>query len=155
MLILCLSFSVALLDQFTKHIIRTRFALGEQVSVIPGLFSLSYVQNTGAAWGMLQGLSHWLVIFSFLMLAVVVFFRRSFAGDGLIGRMSVGLMVAGIVGNLIDRVRLGYVVDFLHFYWRSHEFPAFNVADSAICTGVGLYLLSQILSPRPADGPAA
>jgi signal peptidase II len=62
--------------------------------------------------------------------------------------MAGGLMLGGIVGNLVDRLRLGYVVDFLDFYWGRHHFPAFNVADSAICTGVGLYILSQFLFAR-------
>ena len=151
MLILCLSFAVALLDQVTKHAIHTRFVVGDQATVMPGFFSLSHVRNTGAAWGILSGMSSWLVAFSVVMLVVVVFFRRSFVGDGFVGRMAAGLMIGGIVGNLIDRLRLGYVVDFLHFYWRSHAFPDFNVADSAICTGVGLYLLSQFLSARKTE----
>jgi signal peptidase II len=155
MVLLCLSFAVALLDQITKHLIRSNLLLGERVTVIPGLFSLSYVRNTGAAWGMLSGLNNWLIVLSALMLAAIVGFRHKFISpDRLISRIAVGLMIGGIVGNLVDRVRLGYVVDFADFYWRTHHFPAFNVADSAICIGVGLYILTQLL-PRERTGDRA
>ena len=148
MLILCLSVAIAVLDQVSKFAVRSRFRVGEQLPVIPGLFNLSYVRNTGAAWGIFAGFGNWLVVVSIVMLIVIVFFRHSFMNDGSLDRVAVGLMVGGIVGNLIDRVRLGYVVDFLDFHWKTHHFPAFNVADAAICTGVGLYILSQYLAER-------
>jgi signal peptidase II len=159
MLIVILSFAVAVFDQLTKHLVRCRFELGEIHPVIPGVFDLRYIRNTGAAWGMMAGFSHWLVALSVAMLLAIVIFRRTFLSDTLIHRIAAGLMIAGIVGNLIDRVRLGYVVDFLDFYWQTHHFPAFNVADSAICTGVGLYMLSQFLAARaapasPREAPA-
>ena len=145
MLTLCVSFVVALLDQLTKVVVLKSFVLGERREVIQGLFDLRYVQNTGAAWGMLQGLSHWLVALSILMLVVIVVFRRHFIKSNVWYRLAMGLMIGGIWGNLIDRVRLGYVVDFLDFFWKLHHFPAFNLADSAICTGVGLYVLLQLI----------
>ena len=163
MLILWVSAAIAVLDQATKTLIRSHFYVGDFVPVVPRLFDLHYVQNTGAAWGMFAGFSHWLVVVSIAMLVVLVVFRRSIMTDALIHRYASALMIGGIVGNLIDRVRLGYVVDFLDFYWLErggpHHFPAFNVADSAICVGVGLYILTQIW-PRmaapeaSADGPA-
>ncbi len=123
-----------------------RFLPGEGVPVIPGFFNLVYVRNTGAAWGMLGGLTGWLVVFSILMLLVIVIFRRSFLNDTLTHRFAFGFMIGGIVGNLIDRVRLQYVVDFLDFHAGVHHFPAFNVADSAICIGVGLYMITAFLT---------
>lgn len=146
MLILCLSFAVAVLDQLTKHLIRQDMVVGSRIPVIPGFFDISYVRNTGAAWGMLSGLGGWLVAVSVIMLIVIVFFRRTFMTDSLVDRVAVGFIIAGIVGNLIDRLRLGYVVDFLDFYVGRHHFPAFNVADSAICTGVGLCILTQAIA---------
>jgi signal peptidase II len=86
------------------------------------------------------------------MLVVIVCFRRSFLNDVPGHRLALGLMVGGIVGNLIDRLRLQYVVDFLDFHWGVHHFPAFNVADSSICIGVGLYILSMLLTPSPRAG---
>jgi signal peptidase II len=150
MLMLCTSVLVTVLDQITKTLVRGHIPLNERRPVIPGTFDLSYVQNTDAAYGMLQGLSHWLVVLSIVMLIGLVVFRRYFIRDARIYRLAVGLMVGGIVGNLIDRVKWGYVIDFLHFYWRTHSFPDFNVADSAICVGVGLYILAQMREkPQP------
>ncbi|MDD4871097.1 MAG: signal peptidase II [Kiritimatiellae bacterium] len=142
MLILCLSFFIALLDQVTKYLIRQKLLVGH-ITVIPDFFDICYVQNTGAAWGIMQGLNSWLVILSIVMLGLIIIFRKSILQDTLIHRIAIGLMIGGIVGNLVDRVRLGYVVDFLHFFWRNHHFPSFNVADSAICVGVALYVISQ------------
>ncbi len=147
MLILCLSFLIALLDQVTKYLIRQKLLTGQYV-VIPGFFDLSYVQNTGAAWGIMQGLNNWLVILSVIMLGVLIIFRRSILQDTTVHRIAAGLMIGGIIGNLIDRVRLGYVIDFLHFFWRDHHFPSFNVADSAICIGVALYIIMQFFDAR-------
>jgi signal peptidase II len=153
MLVLCLSAAVTLADQVTKHMIRRRLGVGEHVPVIDGLFSLRHVQNTGAAWGMLEGLNHWLIVLSAVMLVVLVVFRRQFVAGASVCRVALGFMIGGIAGNLIDRLRLGYVVDFLDFFWRVHHFPAFNVADAAICTGVGLYILSYALRKPAAGAP--
>jgi len=147
MLILCLSFFIALLDQGTKYLIQQKLLTG-QVVIIPGVFDLSYVQNTGAAWGIMQGFNSWLVFLSVLMLGVLIIFRRSIVQDTTVHRIATGLMIGGIIGNLLDRIRLGYVVDFLHFFWRNHHFPSFNVADSAICVGVALYIITQIFEAR-------
>jgi len=148
--VLCLSFLIALLDQATKWLIRQHFTPGEVTPMIPGFFDLAYIRNTGAAWGMLGGLNGWLAGLSIVMLVLVVVFRRSFLSDVPIHRIALGCMIAGIAGNLMDRLRLNYVVDFLYFHWGPHYFPAFNVADSAICIGVGLYIVSSFwLSAHP------
>lgn len=149
MMVLLLSAVLVILDQVTKHLVMTKFYLGESIPVIPGLFNLAYVQNTGAAWGILGGFNALLVSLSAVVLIILVFFRRSFLTDSLIHRLALGLMIGGIVGNLLDRVRLQYVVDFLDFCWRTHHFPAFNVADSAICVGVGLYMISAFFPSKP------
>lgn len=150
MLALVLSFLIVVLDQAVKVWVCASFFPGESRPVLPGWFDLTYVRNTGAAWGLLGGLSGWLAAFSVVMLVVITVFRRSFLCDTLIHRVAFGAMVGGIVGNMIDRLRLAYVVDFLDFQWRGHHFPAFNVADIAICTGVGLYVLSSFwLSAHP------
>jgi signal peptidase II len=163
MLILCITIAVTFLDQVTKHLVGLHLRLGEHIEVLPGYFNLAHVHNTGAAWGMLAGLNGWLILLSISMLVFLVGFHRSVLGEGSVNRWSVGLMLAGVIGNLVDRVRFGYVVDFLDFHWRGHHFPAFNVADSAICTGVGLFLLLHGLQagkrdpqpPASADDAAA
>jgi signal peptidase II len=147
MLVLLLSFAIALIDQVTKYQVCLKFYPGESVPVIPGFFNLAYVRNTGAAWGMLGGLNGWLALFSVVILLGMIVFRRSFLSDVLIHRLALALMIGGIIGNLADRLRLQYVVDFLDFHWRIHHFPAFNVADAAICIGVGLYVLSTFVVP--------
>lgn len=144
MLILILGLTIALLDQVTKELVRAHFLVGDLLPIIPGFFNLTYVRNTGAAWGMMSGLNGWLIVLSVIMLAVLVIFRRSFLTDTVTHRIASGLMIAGIIGNLIDRLRLGYVVDFLDFHLAESHFPSFNVADSAICIGVTLYILSQV-----------
>ena len=144
MIPLLLSSLIAGLDQLTKAMIIRGFFPGESVTVIPGLLNLTYVRNTGAAWGMLGGLNGWLAVLSIVMLALIVVFRRSILEDVFVHKAALGFMIGGIVGNLIDRIRLLHVVDFLDFHWGPHHFPSFNVADSSICVGVGLYLLSSV-----------
>jgi signal peptidase II len=148
MLILCISFFIALSDQVTKHLVRTNIPLylppDERIVVIPGFFNLTYGQNTGAAWGIMSGFNHWLVALSIVMLVIIIVFRRHFLTESIMTRIAMGLMIGGIIGNLIDRMRLGYVVDFLDFYWNTYHFPSFNIADMAICSGVGLYIITHI-----------
>ena len=151
MLILILSFTIVILDQFTKHLIRSNMTIADMIPIIPGFFSITYIRNTGAAWGMLSGFNSLLILLSVVMLAVLVIFRRSFITDTLIHKIAAGLMISGIVGNLIDRMRLSYVVDFLHFYIGKHQFPSFNVADSAICIGVGIYIISQLFEKKETE----
>ena len=146
MLVLYLGFGIAVLDQFTKHLTQANIAYGDCIPVIPGFFSLSHIHNTGAAWGMLQGHNRWLIVLSFVMLIVVIAFRRHFFTGSRLSQAAAGLIVGVIVGNLVDRIRLGYVVDFLDFLFWGHPFPAFNVADSSICIGVGLYMIYQFKS---------
>jgi signal peptidase II len=146
MQVLLLSVAIVLLDQITKYLVTVRFQLGESLVLIPGCFSLTYVRNIGAAWGMLGGWNGVLVAVSAIVLVLLICFRRSFLTDSLIHRLSLALMLGGIAGNLFDRIRLQYVVDFLDFYWENHHFPAFNVADSSICIGVGLYMLSSFFA---------
>ena len=141
-------------DQATKEWVRGRFGLGDSISLIDGFFSFTYVRNTGAAWGMLGGQNAWLTILSVVMLVVMVVFRRSFMSNTWSHRLALGLMIGGIAGNLLDRVRQGFVTDFLDFYWKSYHWPAFNIADAAICTGVGIYLLTAFRSSSASEPKA-
>ncbi len=153
MAVLVFGFVVAVLDQVTKYAVRMSFAVGESRPVVPGLFDLTYVKNTGAAWGILGGQNSWLIILSIIMLLAMLIFRRSFLTDTWEHRISLGLILGGIVGNLLDRLRLGFVSDFLDFYWKGHHWPAFNIADAAICVGVGLYIVSSFwINSHPLNG---
>ena len=132
---------VILLDQATKEWVRGAFSLHESVPVIPGFFHLTYIRNTGAAWGMFSGQNVALSALALVMLGALVVFRRKILPPGRVHRVALGLLCGGIVGNLFDRLRLDYVVDFLDFFHRGWHFPAFNVADAAIVVGaVGLVL---------------
>lgn len=142
MLPLLIAIAVAATDQWTKAIVRATFALGESRPVIDGFFNLTYVRNTGAAWGLFGGHNTSLTILSIVMLVIMILFRRSFLSDTWEHRVALGLMIGGIVGNLLDRFRLGWVTDFFDFYVKGWHWPAFNIADAAICVGVGIYVVS-------------
>jgi signal peptidase II len=141
---------VVIIDQLTKLWILSNFVLYEQQNIIPGFFDLVYVTNTGAAFGFLAGSKSWLrqVFFvgvSIVALAVIVYSYGHLKKQGRIFVYSLGLIGGGAIGNLIDRLRFGSVVDFLDFYLGSHHWPAFNVADSAITSGVGLFMLGMLM----------
>ena len=145
---LLVALAVILLDQASKEWVRGTFGLHEAIPVVPGFFDLTYIRNTGAAWGMFSGQNLALSLLAFGMLVVLVVFRRKLLPPGRLHRVALGLLCGGIVGNLFDRLRLDYVTDFLDFHFRGSHFPAFNVADSAICVGVGIYILGSFLA-RP------
>ena len=144
--------AVVVFDQLTKGLVMAYFGLYELQPVIPGLFNLTYLTNTGAAFGMLAGAQTiWRQVFfvgvAVAAIGVMVFSYRQFRSQGRIFAHAIGLIAGGAVGNLIDRLRFGAVVDFLDFYVGTHHWPAFNVADSAICVGVGLFILGSLLYP--------
>jgi signal peptidase II len=151
-----LAFLVIALDQLTKAILVASLIPGREREVIPGFFRLVHWGNTGAAWSMFS--QHNFLLASIAAVAVVVLLlsRRHFDSHTLLGQVAFGLIFGGIVGNLIDRIRVHHVIDFLYFYIRQRDgseigFPAFNVADSAICTGVGLIFLLTWRSERGLD----
>jgi len=135
--------TVLLADQLTKWLVLLHISEWRSVCVLTGFFQLVHWRNTGAAWGILQDRNLILVIISVLTIAGLCLFRRSLQLQHRINRVALGLISGGIVGNLVDRVRLGCVVDFLDFYIGQYHWPAFNIADSAICVGVALYILDS------------
>ncbi len=116
--------------------------------VIPALFSLTYVENQGAAWGMLAGQQLFLIGFSLVTLAYLLWRRCALFYHLWGGKVAMTLLLGGIIGNLIDRVRQAYVVDYLDFFWGRSHFPAFNIADAAICCGVFLFVAAQWMHDR-------
>ncbi len=150
--------AIVLLDQWTKTLVVRSLALHEYVPVIDGLLSLSHVRNRGAAFGLLSDwdIPYQSALLSALsvlaLLAIALYFLR-LPATARLPRIALALVLGGAVGNLIDRVRLGYVVDFVHAYWRHHQWPDFNVADSAITVGVTLLVIDILRSPgeAPAD----
>jgi len=145
-----LAMFVVIVDQVTKMLIMKNFALYEQQNIIPGFFNLVYVTNTGAAFGFLAGGKSWLrqlffVSVAIVALGVIVFAYGHLKKQSRLFVYALGLIAGGAIGNLIDRLRFGSVVDFLDFYLGSYHWPAFNAADSAITIGVGLFLLGTLL----------
>jgi len=133
------------LDQWTKILVEQRMLLGESIPVVPGCFSLTYVINRGAAWGMFHGYGAALFIIGAVVLVLAVRFLR-YLTEGYRERyLAIMIVLAGVIGNSIDRLWRGAVVDFLDFYWQNRHWPAFNIADCAICCGIGLYFLSVLL----------
>ena len=142
--------AVVIVDQLSKLWIMATFSLHEQQDIIPGFFNLVYVTNTGAAFGFLAGSKTMLrqaffVAVAVVALIIIVFAYGQLKRQGKIFVYALGFIAGGAVGNLIDRLRFGSVVDFLDFYLGSHHWPAFNAADSAITIGVGLFLLGTLL----------
>jgi signal peptidase II len=140
---------IVVVDQITKAIVRQRFELHESVVVIPNFFDLTRVHNTGAAFGMLNNSdfpfkSVVLVLVAFAALAGVAMYAAMLPPAQWLARIGLAFILGGAAGNLIDRVMLGYVVDFFDFYWRGWHFWAFNVADAAITVGVGLMILDLL-----------
>ncbi|MBP7276222.1 MAG: signal peptidase II [Kiritimatiellae bacterium] len=142
MLALWIAVLTVVADQASKEYVREVFDLHESLPFIPGFIHWVYIRNPGAAWGMMGGMNGILVIFSLVMLGLMLAFRKSFLSDTTAHRVALGLMCGGIVGNLMDRVRMGYVTDFIDVFVGTHHWPAFNIADSAICIGVGIYLFT-------------
>ena len=133
--------AVVILDQLTKWLVTSAMRLHESILIIPDFFNLTYIRNSGAAFGILAG-SHAgfrLVFFgltSVLALALLATIYVRLSPADWIGQVSVASIFGGAVGNLIDRIRFGEVIDFLDFSLMGHHWPAFNVADAAITVGV-------------------
>jgi len=155
-----LALLIFVLDQGTKLIVTKQLYLGEERVLIPGFFKLVHWGNTGAAWSLFFDNNTILTVVGMVALVILVWIRHHFDIDRLGGQISLGLIFGGIVGNLTDRLLRDHVVDFVYFYVMRRNgdeagFAAFNVADSAICVGVGLlFVLSWQKDEREArKGP--
>jgi signal peptidase II len=146
--IAALALAVLVLDQFAKWLVCHGLDLGDEKTVIPGFFKLVHWGNTGAAWSQFSGNNATLALVAAFALVALFLTRHHFSSHTLGGQIAFGLIFGGIAGNFADRLLPGRhaVVDFLYFYLQQRggrviDFPAFNVADTAICTGVGLIFL--------------
>jgi signal peptidase II len=137
---------VLFLDRWTKWLIVTRMFLNQTILVIDGFFNITYVRNTGVAFGFLDpvrsSLKSWILVLLTIgaITAVLVYSWRTPVSRKLL-QIGLSLILAGALGNLYDRMNYGYVVDFIEVYFRNYRWPSFNVADSAITTGVALLAL--------------
>jgi signal peptidase II len=140
-------------DQATKIYVDRSMALHSSITVIEHFFNITYLRNKGAAFGILADSSFRLPFFilvSTVAVGVILAVIRKLREDHKLAAWSLALIFSGALGNLIDRVRLGEVIDFLYFHWYEHYWPAFNVADSAICVGVFLLAVDMFLEERRA-----
>jgi signal peptidase II len=146
---LAIAVSIVVFDQIVKHLVVARLELHESVQVIPDFLNLTRVHNYGAAFGLLNAAD---VPYKAVLLAVVAavslgalaWYGLTLPREQRLARTGLALIVAGAAGNLIDRLRFGYVVDFVDAYWRDWHFWAFNVADAAITVGVSLMILDLL-----------
>ena len=144
---------VLLLDQTTKSMIVQKLFLYEKVEVIQGFFNIIHVRNTGGAFGIFGGEKGGLgsalfVIVSLLAIGTIIYLFMKTREDEKTLSLSFTLILSGALGNLIDRVRYGEVIDFLDFHLSTYHWPAFNIADSAICIGIGLLALELVVRDK-------
>lgn len=138
---------VLIIDQLTKLFVTGNMVLYEDIPVISGFFHITYVRNTGMAWSLLSGKQFFLSIMAAIAIGVMVYYLMYKKPDKLT-TVALGLMIGGAAGNLIDRLVLNYVRDFLNFYIFGYDFPVFNIADCALCIGVGLLILASLLEDK-------
>lgn len=149
---LAIAGGVFLIDQTTKAWAVRRLRTGDDISVIQGFLNFAYAHNTGVAFSMLDdhgNAGRWgLSIVALVAAALVIYFfwRTPRSDDRILGALA--LLLAGIAGNVTDRVRLGYVIDFIDVQFGSWHYPTFNVADMAICIGAGLLILDMFFTKR-------
>lgn len=142
-----LTLGLLALDQWSKWQVLTKMVQGESIPLIKGVFHLTYVRNPGAAFGMLPDKIIFFVVVTVLVVAGLGFYATRIGKDKILLKTGLALMVGGAVGNLIDRVRFGHVIDFFDFI----VWPVFNVADVGICIGVGILFLELLRSDRASE----
>ena len=145
-----LAFIILLVDQFTKVLIMGYYHLGDS-TYVTSFFNVVRAHNSGAAFSFLSGASGWqrwfFTIIGFVAAPVIIWMLRSHAGQKLFS-FAMACILGGAIGNVIDRMAHGYVIDFLDFHWHGMHFPAFNVADSAITLGAICLILDELLRVR-------
>lgn len=157
LILLAVSGVIITIDQATKIYIHTRFALGESINVVENFFNITYVRNKGAAFGILSDLPDMIRESFFLAMTPVALFiilllLKSVPKTDKIQILALSGIFGGAIGNYIDRIRFGYVIDFLDAHWyHKHAWPAFNVADSAIVCGVTILILLMFRKEEPQD----
>ena len=138
------------LDQVTKYVVSARMQEGDEIEVIRNFFAISYTQNPGIAFGMLNnGDVRWLLVaISVMAVTVVIYYMMRTESSNKLLLWSLALLAAGICGNLIDRVRIGRVIDFILLHYKDYQWPVFNVADTAITIGAALMAIELFLAPQ-------
>ena len=142
-----------ILDQWTKHLVHKNFSWGESKPIVSGFFSLTYVRNSGAAFGILHKAppafrDPFFIAVPLIALFVIIFLFVRLQDNQLFTAGALSLILSGAVGNLIDRLRFGFVIDFLDFFIKDYHWPAFNVADSCIVVGVSILFIQSFFQSK-------
>ena len=144
--------AILALDLGTKYLARVLLRPVQSLTIIPNFFQLTYIENRGAAFGILAETDAWFrtpffILISVLAIIFVAVFYWKMEGEGWT-HLALVFILGGALGNLIDRLRFGRVIDFLYFHWYQYYWPAFNVADMAICIGAGLLVIDMLFSKK-------
>ncbi|WP_210129419.1 signal peptidase II [Staphylococcus sp. GDX8P66P] len=139
---------ILIIDQITKFIITKTMQIGDSFEVIPNFLSITSHRNNGAAWGILSGKMAFFYIITVIILIILIVFFIKEAKHNLLMQIAISLLFAGALGNFIDRVLNGEVVDFVDTYIFSYNFPIFNVADSSLTIGVVLVIIALLRDMR-------
>lgn len=131
---------VLMIDQGTKFIVKNSMTIYDSIPLIPNIFHLTYIENPGAAFGLLANQRVFFIVITSVILIAVIYFYYQLKGEHILLRIALGMVVGGAIGNLIDRLRMGMVIDFFDF----RIWPVFNIADSAIVLGM-IYISYQLL----------
>ena len=123
---------IVILDQFTKFLVKQNFQLNQSIPIIKNILHLTYITNTGSAFGLFKGLNWFFVFFSVIVIIAIFYYLERIVKNEKLLQFAVGLLLGGTIGNLIDRVAYGAVIDFIDF----RVWPVFNIADSAVTIGV-------------------
>ncbi len=139
---------IMLFDQFTKIIVAQNMQLHESHTIIDDFFYFTFAHNYGAAWGIFDGHTSLLLLVAALGAAAMIYYFTKTKNNELIARFGLVLAFAGMLGNVIDRVQLGYVRDFIDFVIFGYDFPIFNIADMALVIGMSLVILEMLLEEK-------
>lgn len=142
-----LPLAVVILDQFSKYIVAENMALGESIPIIEEVFHLTYILNPGAAFGMFAHNRLFFIAIAVIVIGIIIWARREILASPWEVKAGCGLFLGGAIGNLIDRARQGLVIDFFDF----RIWPVFNIADIAICIGVGLIIWNLLKTELKRD----
>lgn len=151
-LALVISGIIIILDQITKFLVDINMFLYQSIEIIPNFFNLTYIRNTGAAFGFLAGNRYpgrliFFTLFSFIAIGCLIYLLKNLRPRPKTAILSLSLILGGAIGNLVDRLRQGEVIDFLDLHWYNWHWPAFNIADSSITIGV-ILLFYQIVRKK-------
>jgi signal peptidase II len=147
--------TIVVADQVVKRVVASAMRLGQSIDFLGTVVRFTRTENTGAAFGMLRGRSLWFIIISAAASVAIIALRRRIATLRPRDQVAFGLVLGGAVGNLIDRIRVGAVVDFIDIGFGNLRWPAFNIADSAITIGVILLAFGLVFAPRTEPGGAS